>query len=84
MLTEHEPLTSVQVPPGVKVTVPVGVVEPAPEVSATVAEHDRDTPMVPVAGQVTVVEVVLRVTPRPNVPKLPACVASALYVPVIV
>ncbi len=41
MLTEHEPLTSVQVPPGVKVTVPVGVTGvPTADASATVAVQD--------------------------------------------
>ncbi len=62
MLTEHEPPTSVQVPPGVKLTAPLGVDVVPGEASATVAEHDRETPTVPVAGQVTMVEVERRVT----------------------
>jgi hypothetical protein len=49
---------SVQVPPGVKVTVPVGVVAPAPEVSVTVAVQLVAWLTVTVDGlQLTVVEV---------------------------
>ena len=40
--TEHEPETRVQVPPGVKVTLPVGVVAPELEVSVTVAVQVED------------------------------------------
>ncbi len=76
MLTEHEPLTSVQVPPGVKVTVPVGVVAVPGEVSATVAEHDRDTPTVPVAGQLTVVDVARKLAVTVAWPELVLCVES--------
>ncbi len=71
MLTEHEPLTSEQVPPGVKVTVPVGVTGvPTADTSATVAEHVRATPTVPLAGQLTVVDERRRLTVTLAVPVL--------------
>jgi hypothetical protein len=37
MLKEHEPLTRAHEPPGAKVTLPVGVIAPEPEESATAA-----------------------------------------------
>ncbi len=77
MLTEHEPLTSVQVPPGVKVTVPVGVTGvPTADASATVAEHVRATPTVPLAGQLTVVDVARRLAVTVAWPELVPCVES--------
>jgi len=70
--TEQVPLTSVQlgalkvplpVPDTLKATVPVGVVAPAPFVSATVAVQLAVWLIVILFGaQVTVVEVVLKVT----------------------
>ena len=83
MFTEHDPASSAQVPPGVKLTVPVGVDVVPDAVSAIVAEQLRETPTVPVAGQLTVVEVVRKLTFRPKVSKLPACAESELYVPVM-
>jgi len=50
---------SVHVPPGVNVTVPVGVVAPDADVSVTVAVHDVACPMKTVDGvHDTVVDVV--------------------------
>jgi len=83
MFTEQDPASNAQVPPGVKLTVPVGVDVIPGVVSAIAAEQVRETPTVPVAGQLTVVEVVRRLTVRPNVSKLPACAESELYVPVM-
>ena len=51
MLTEQEPATRVQLPPGVKVTVPVGVVFVPGAVSATAAEHEKAIRTVPVADK---------------------------------
>ena len=76
MLTEHEadaPVpASVQVPPGVKVTVPVGVEVVPAAVSVTVAVHDVDCPSLTVDGvQFTVVVVVLKLTVTMALPVLP-------------
>jgi hypothetical protein len=67
MLTEHEadaPVpASVQVPPGVRVTVPVGVEVVPTAVSVTVAVHDVAWPMNTVDGvHATAVVVVRRLT----------------------
>ncbi len=72
MFTEHVPADSVQVPPGVKATVPVRVAAVPVDVSTTVALQDSDTPIVPVAGQVTVVEVARRPTVTVVVAGVPA------------
>ena len=72
-VTEHEPALKVQlvgltddpvaVPVTTKLTVPAGVEEPAPLVSATVATQFDVPPTVTVFGvQTIVVEVVLKVT----------------------
>jgi len=63
MLTEHVAVAPVparvHVPPGVKVTVPVGVVAPVVDVSVTVVVHDVACPMKTVDGvHDTVVDVV--------------------------
>ena len=50
ILIEQEPLASVQVPPGVKVTIPVGVLAVPGEVSVTLAVHDVDWPTTTVEG----------------------------------
>ena len=50
ILTEQEPLASVQGPPGVKVMTPVGVVGVPGDVSATLAVHDVDWPTTTVEG----------------------------------
>ena len=50
ILTEQEPLASVQGPPGVKVTTPVGAVAVPGEVSVTLAVHDVDWPTTTVGG----------------------------------
>jgi len=56
----------------VKVTVPVGVIAPAPEESETVAVHDEATLSRTLAGEHdTVVVVVLMVDARVKVPLLP-------------
>ena len=71
MLTEQEPPERVQGPPGVKVTVPIGVTAPVPDVSATVAVHDVAWPATTVLGlHETEVEVVRRVTARENTGEL--------------
>jgi hypothetical protein len=67
MLTEHVAVApvpaSVQVPPGVKVTVPVGVEVVPAAVSVTVAVHEVACAMKTVEGtHATVVVVVLRLT----------------------
>jgi hypothetical protein len=61
------------VPPvAVKLTVPVGVVDPAPLVSATVAIHVVDWPVLSEFGvHETVVEVVRKVTVTVVLPLLP-------------
>ena len=59
-LTEQEPLTSVQVPPGVKVTVPVGVVTFPGEMSVTLALHDVDWPTATEEGTQATAVLVLR------------------------
>jgi hypothetical protein len=62
MLTEQPAelevrLVGVQLPPGVKVTVPVGAVAPDEAVSVTVAAHMKPMPTVPLVGQERIVEV---------------------------
>ena len=65
VLTEHDPLTSVHEPPGVKATFPVGVIPPAPEESITTAvQLVAWFTTILVGLQLTDVEVVLRVTVR--------------------
>jgi hypothetical protein len=65
MLTEHEPLTRVHEPPGVKITLPVGVIPPDPEESVTTAVQLVAWFTTTLLGlQLTVVEVVRRVTVR--------------------
>jgi len=59
-LTEQEPLTSVQVPPGVKVTVPAGVVTFPGEMSVTLALHDVDWPTATEEGTQATAVLVLR------------------------
>jgi hypothetical protein len=65
-------------------TVPVGVIAPAPELSATVAVHVVfvDTFTEP-GTQLMDVVVVLNVDARVKVPLLPECTESPPYVPVI-
>ena len=66
-LTEHEPLTRAHEPPGVKTTFPVGVVPPEPEESATNAVQLVAWFTTTLLGlQLTVVDVVRRVTVRAN------------------
>jgi hypothetical protein len=77
ILTEHvadAPVpASVQVPPGVKVTVPVGVDVVPAAVSVTVAVHDVACPMNTVDGvHATVVVVVRRLTVTVALPVLVA------------
>ena len=68
----------------VKLTVPVGVMAPAPDESATVTVQVEGWLSGTLAGeQETVVVVFLFVEARLNVPLLPECAASGLYVPVI-
>src|SRR2546421_3051 len=90
---EQLPLTSVQLgglnvpeaPLTEKVTVPVGVLVGAGDVSATVAvQVDVCGIVIEFGVHDTVVVVVLRVTVSDAVPLPEACVASPLYVPVIV
>jgi hypothetical protein len=79
-------LATTQVPPGVKTTVPVGVVATDPEVSVTVAMHEVAWFTTTVPGvQVTVVEVARGVTVKANAGEfaLPAWVMSPPYVPVM-
>jgi hypothetical protein len=58
----------------VKVTVPVGVIAPVPDESATVAVQVEPTLSRTLAGEhTTVVVVVLIVDARVNVPLLPVC-----------
>jgi len=67
----------VHVPPGVNVTVPVGVLVVPVAVSVTVAVHVVAWPITTVDGlQATVVVVVLRVTVTVADPVLVACVLS--------
>jgi len=67
MLTEHDPLTSVHEPPGVKATFPVGVIPPEPEESTTTAVQLVAWFTTTLLGlQLTDVEVVRRVTVRLN------------------
>ncbi len=86
-VTEHEPLTVVQLaalndpaaPVDVNATVPVRVLVVPGEVSATVAVHVLDDPTPTDAGKhETVVEVALRLTVIDPVPELVAWVASPL------
>ena len=64
---------NVHVPPGVKVTVPVGVIAVPPDVSLTVAVHDVAWLMNTVDGvQTTDVDVVLSVTVTVALPLLVA------------
>lgn len=81
---EHDPPVNVHDPPGLKVTIPVGVLGVPGDVSVTVAEHENWTPITPELGQLTVVAVLRAVVVRPNEAELPACVESASYVAVIV
>ncbi len=68
----------------VKLTVPVGVMAPAPDESATVTVQVEGWLSGTLAGeQETVVVVFLFVEARLNVPLLPECAASGVYVPVI-
>ena len=68
----------------VKLTVPVGVMAPAPDESATVTVQVEGWLSGTLAGeQETVVVVLLFVEARLNVPLLPECAASGVYVPVI-
>lgn len=92
-ITEHFPPLRVQLveenvpapPVLVNVRVPVGVDVGAGLVSATVAVHVEDWPIGKDAGaQLTVVEVVRRVTVNGNVPLLGLWPTSPLYVPVII
>lgn len=71
-VTEQLPADSVHVPPGVNVTIPVGVTGvPIEEASATVAVHVVEAPMDIVLGvQLTVVVVARRVTAMVAVPLL--------------
>jgi hypothetical protein len=67
MLTEHDPVTRTQEPPGVKTTFPVGVIPPEPAESATTAvQLVAWLTTTPLGLQVTVVEVVRRATERLN------------------
>ena len=67
MLTEQEPLTRMHEPPGAKATFPVGVIPPEPEESTTTALQLVASFTITVLGlQLTVVEVVRRVTVRLN------------------
>ena len=82
MVTEHEAddedtVVSVQSPPGVKVTVPVGVVG-VPDVSVTVAVHVVAWLITTVDGTQLTVVVVGCKTPMITVvvPGLPACTVS--------
>jgi hypothetical protein len=75
MLTEHVAdavvPASVQVPPGVNVTVPVGVEVVPAAVSVTVAVHEVACPITTVAGEhATVVVVVRRLTVTVVLPEL--------------
>jgi len=64
---------NVHVPPGVKVTVPVGVIAVPADVSLTVAVHEVAWPMNTVDGvQTTDVDVVLTVTVTVALPLLVA------------
>jgi hypothetical protein len=61
----------------VNVTVPVGVIAPVPEESATVAVHVLAVLSRTLAGlQLTVVVVVLMVDARVKVPLVPVCTLS--------
>lgn len=86
MFTEHEPLTKAHEPPGVSNTFPVGVTPPEPEESATTAvQLVAWFTTTPFGLQLTVVEVVRRVTVRLNAVELSLALwaASPLYVAVI-
>jgi hypothetical protein len=81
ILTEHvadAPVpANVQVPPGVKVTVPLGVVAVPVAVSVTVAVHDVACPITTVLGvHATVVVVVRGLTVTLALPLLVAWFAS--------
>jgi hypothetical protein len=68
----------------VKVTVPVGVIAPVPEESATVAVHVEAAPVLTDAGlHETVVVVERMVEASVNVPLLPLCTLLPPYVPVM-
>ena len=68
----------------VKVTVPVGVIAPVPEESATVAVQVEATLSSTLAGEHETVVVLARtVDARVNVPLLPVWTLSPPYVPVI-
>jgi hypothetical protein len=84
-VTEQEPADRVQLvalneparPVAVKATVPAGVDEPAPLVSATVAVHVEGWFTATVPGEhATVVDVVLRLTVIVAVPMLPLWLLS--------
>ncbi len=83
-MTLHVPearvqLVALNVPvlPVVKLTVPIGVIAPVPEVSATVAVHVVATLSRTLAGeQDTVVELALIVDARVKVPLLLVCTLS--------
>ena len=83
MVTEHvadedDAVASEQVPPGVKVTVPVGVVAPDTDVSVTVAVQVVAWLITTVDGTQLTVVVVGCKTPMITVvvPWLPACTVS--------
>ena len=68
----------------VKLTVPVGVVPPAPEASVTVTAHVLGVLSRTLAGEHdTLVALARRVEARLNVPLLPVWTLSPAYVPVI-
>ena len=80
IVTLQLPDTSVHVPPGVNVTVPVGVLGvPAADVSATVAVHVVLWPTTIVDGvQLTVVLVLRKLTVMVAEPELAGCAESPL------
>jgi len=86
IVTLQLPDARVHVPPGVNVTVPVGVLGvPAADVSATVAVHVVLWPTTIVDGvQLTVVLVLRKLTVMVAEPELAGCAESPLYVPVMV
>jgi len=68
----------------VKVTVPVGVIAPVPDESATVAVHVEAAPELTAPGlHDTVVVDALMVEASVNVPLLPVWIVLPPYVPVI-
>jgi len=73
----HVVLLKVPVLLDVNATVPVGVIAPAPELSATVTVHVEATPVLTAPGtQLTDVVVVLNVEARVKVPLLPVWTLS--------